>query len=80
MLNLLGALVLTYWMSRAFLYLAKGRNRNVATLALAHFASLAIAGLLLFWKTDTAMLPWTYVVSQGLWLSSDIFRVRRGIA
>ena len=80
MLNFAGALVLTYWLSRMFLYLPNGWNRNVAKLGVAHLASLTIVGLLLFWKTNAVILPWLYIVSQGLWLLIDVLRLRRGIA
>ena len=80
MLNFVGALALTYWLSRMFLYLPGGWKRNAAKLGVAHLASLMIVGLLLFWKTDAMMLPWLYIFSQGLWLLIDVLRLRRGIA
>ena len=80
MMYLIGAFVLTYFVSRALRY-AGLRPPNVSKLVAAHVISLAILTLLavvLRQPLDTFRVPqlFVYVLAQGAWLLLDLYRAQ----
>ena len=69
-LMLLGTLILTFWVSRAFLTALRFTSLTVKQqLLLGHAASLALIGLfVLFAKAFDIYAPFAYVPAQLIWL------------
>jgi len=80
MMRLIGAFVLTYFLSR-LMRRAGLRPPNPAKLVAAHVLSLVILTLLaiaLRQPLDVFRVPqlWVYVVAQGAWLLLDLYRAQ----
>ena len=80
MMRVIGALVLTYFLSRALRWLGL-RPPSVAKLAAAHvlsFVILALFALFLRQPTDTFSTSqlWVYVFAQAGWLLLDLYRAQ----
>ena len=80
MMRLIGAFVLTYFLSR-LLRLAGFRPPNVAKLAAGHVLSLVALSLLalaLRHPLNIFAVPqlWVYVFAQGAWLLLDLYRAQ----
>ena len=80
MVRLIGALVLTYFLSRALRWFGL-KPPSVAKLCAAHVISLAILTLvviLLRQPADTFRVPQlaVYVFAQGAWLLLDLYRAQ----
>lgn len=70
--NIVGALIITYYVSRVFLILLKGRVRTAVRVPVAHAASWVLIALFVFW------LEWfsvgaglIYLGPQLLWFVID---------
>ena len=77
MLNFLGALALTYWLSRLLLHVPRKWDGNPVRLILAHLGSLLLASLLFYLKSGLGSVPLSYAISQAIWLLVDGTRMRR---
>lgn len=80
MTRVIGALVLTYFISRALRWFGL-RPPSVAKLAMAHVLSLALLVLLMLalrLPADTFMVSqvWVYVFAQAAWLLLDFYRAQ----
>lgn len=71
LLQTIGALVLTYWCSRAALSFLKNRGTTAQRMILAHAASLIFLGIVVGWfeRSPTGFLP--YLPAQLFWLIVD---------
>ena len=80
MMRVIGALVLTYFVSRALRWFGL-RPPSVTKLAAAHLLSFVILALLaiaLRQPANTFAVPqlWVYVFAQGVWLLLDLYRAQ----
>jgi hypothetical protein len=80
MMRVIGALVLTYFVSRLLRRLGL-QPPSVAKLAAAHvlsFATLALLALALRYSTDTFTVPQlaVYLFAQAAWLLLDLYRAQ----
>ena len=80
MMRVIGALVLTYFVSRAFRWLGL-RPPSVSKLVAAHLLSfVALALLALALRQPAASFAvqqlWVYVLAQGVWLLLDLYRAQ----
>jgi len=80
MMRVIGAFVLTYFLSRLLRRMGL-QPPSVAKLAAAHVISLVILSLLavaLRSPTDTFAVPqlWVYVLAQSAWLLLDLYRAQ----
>jgi hypothetical protein len=75
-LSLLGTLILTFWVSRAFLAVLRRTSLSVRQqLLLGHAASLALIGLFVVYvKVFNVYAPFAYVPGQLLWFVLDWLR------
>ena len=73
LLTSLGVLILTFWVSRAFLAALRRTNLNMKQqLMLGHAASLVLIGLFVFWvKVFAIFAPFIYIPGQLVWLAFD---------
>lgn len=79
-MRVIGAVVLTYFVSRALRWLGL-KPPSVAKLAAAHvlsFAFLALLALAVRYPSDTFTVPqlWIYLLAQTAWLLLDLYRAR----
>ncbi len=73
LLTSLGVLILTFWVSRAFLAaLRRTSLTRKQQLLLGHAASLVLIGLFVFWvKVFNPFAPFIYIPGQLVWLAFD---------
>ena len=75
----IGAALVTFLISRLFLYLTKKWNGGVLRLIIANVASLALCAVLsAFGSANGGELNWVntpvYAFAQAAWLAFDVFR------
>lgn len=77
-LTLLGTLIVTFWVSRAFLAALRRTSLTaMQRLLIGHAASLLLIGLFVFWvKVLNIFAPFIYVPAQLIWLGVDWLRQR----
>ena len=80
MMRLIGAFVLTYFVSRALRWFGL-KPPQVTKLVAAHvlsFVILALVALALRQPTDTFSMPqlWVYFFAQAIWLLLDLYRAQ----
>ena len=80
MMRVIGAFVLTYFLSRALRWFGL-KPPSVTKLVAAHLLSFVILALLavaLRQPTHTFTVPqlWVYVFAQGMWLLLDLYRAQ----
>jgi len=75
-LTALGVLILTFWVSRAFLAALRRTTLSMKQqLLLGHAASLLLIGLFVFWvKVLNVFAPFVYIPGQLAWLGLDLLR------
>lgn len=71
LLNVIGALVLTYWCSRAALWFLRNRGTTAQRMILAHAASLVFLALVAGWFERSPSSFLTYLPAQIFWLIAD---------
>ena len=80
MLDFIGALVLTYALSRGFSWILQNRLGPILILVICHVASLAVVLWLVFWKAGGLVIGPTYLVAQGAWVLADVYFLKRASA
>jgi hypothetical protein len=75
--NITAALILTYAVSRAGLFIAKGMKHGNLRLAVVHIASWILLTVVVGWiEWYSASAGWIYVLPQCFWFAIDKLRAR----
>lgn len=70
--NLVGAMIITYYVSRVFITVLKGRVRTAVRVPLAHAASWLTITIFVFWlEWFSVGAGWIYLGPQLLWFVLD---------
>ena len=77
--NFLGALVLTYFVSRALLLLIGKRTRTAPILAALHLCALVVALALPYLRSGVPAIGIIYPAAQATWFALDYLRETRSI-
>lgn len=75
--NVVGAMIITYYVSRGYLMLLKGRLPTSTRVPVAHLASWFSITLFVFWLEGySAGAGWVYIGPQVLWFVLDRFQLQ----